>query len=445
MAFTRLRRSVVLIVLLLVVTATGGVGVAAGAVSAPSCVTRTLILSAYPAEADAVLSHMQLDAEPALVVDGHHFYLGTMSGVPVISSMTGIGLVNATTTTETALSKVTCAATGSQISTVLFSGVAGGAGRSRIADVVVPARWTLDDGRTWRGADPGLLARASALAGTGIALSHVNTAGDPACTCTDTSAVPIVDLQRQAAVWVGGDGYSSDTNNGKAAECTPGAGDTLGCEPCRAPDRSPVPDVAATAPALADLLLSNLSGGSQGTTSASGNVYDAVDEETAAVQVVADGHGVPFLGFRGISDGPGDPLGLPGFPVEFFVYKQVAADNAATAVAAFLALPVAPAASPLAALTGAAGAAQVEGETEATGGPLEAVPPPSAHPRLSALLRDEATSADRNGPNAAGAAPISRSPARSHARNRFAIALAILALLGTALACGQVWRSRRMA
>ena len=56
----------------------------------------------------------------------------------------------------------------------------------------------------------------------------------------------------------------------------------------------------------------------------------------AAAQAVADAHGVPFLGIRGISDGPGDPLHLPGFPFEFFFYKQIAADNAARVTAAFL-------------------------------------------------------------------------------------------------------------
>jgi hypothetical protein len=39
---------------------------------------------------------------------------------------------------------------------------------------------------------------------------------------------------------------------------------------------------------------------------------------------------------RSISDGPGDPLHLPGFPFEFFCYKQIAADNAARVTAAFM-------------------------------------------------------------------------------------------------------------
>jgi nucleoside phosphorylase len=46
---------------------------------------------------------------------------------------------------------------------------------------------------------------------------------------------------------------------------------------------------------------------------------------------------VPFLGLRGVSDGGGDALGLPGFPFQFFYYRQLAADNAAAATLAFLA------------------------------------------------------------------------------------------------------------
>ncbi|MFN8544711.1 MAG: hypothetical protein U0807_10995 [Candidatus Binatia bacterium] len=64
--------------------------------------------------------------------------------------------------------------------------------------------------------------------------------------------------------------------------------------------------------------------------------------ETAAVAAVAAARGVPFLGVRGVSDGTGDPLGLPGFPAQFFAYYRLAADNAAAVVARLLAtLPAA--------------------------------------------------------------------------------------------------------
>ena len=64
------------------------------------------------------------------------------------------------------------------------------------------------------------------------------------------------------------------------------------------------------------------------------------DMETAAVARVAAARHIPFLAFRALSDSDaadhgGDPLMLPGFPV-MFVYAQLAADNAAAAVIAFL-------------------------------------------------------------------------------------------------------------
>jgi nucleoside phosphorylase len=70
--------------------------------------------------------------------------------------------------------------------------------------------------------------------------------------------------------------------------------------------------------------------------SAEGKGYVAEDEETAAVDAVATAYHLPFLGFRAVSDGGGDPLGLPGFPFQFFYYRQLAADNAALVTRAFL-------------------------------------------------------------------------------------------------------------
>ena len=51
---------------------------------------------------------------------------------------------------------------------------------------------------------------------------------------------------------------------------------------------------------------------------------------------VAAQHRVPFLGVRGVSDGQGDPLHLPGVPSQFFVYRQLAGNNAAAVTMAFL-------------------------------------------------------------------------------------------------------------
>ncbi len=297
--------------------------------------TRTLILTAFPAEADAILARTTLDPNPSVVVDGHHYYLGTLGGKKVIVAMTGIGMANATDTTETALDHFT-PESGISIGAVVFSGVAGGSGRTQIGSVAVPARWTSDDGETWHPVDSDMLAAANAL---DVDLLSTDTIGDPACFyCGPLSWFPLVNLGREPAVFVGGDGSSDDNNNGAAFPALPSLpliGDIFGPQPFAAPDFSPLFTgnfFQAVVPFLARGLLTNLTG----LLAPEIPAVDAVDQETAAAQQVADAHGIPFLGIRGMSDGPGDPLNLPGYPFTFFVYKQIAADNAAIVTEAFL-------------------------------------------------------------------------------------------------------------
>ncbi|WP_231996254.1 hypothetical protein [Mycobacterium scrofulaceum] len=270
---------------------------------------RTLVLSAFPAEADAVLSHTTLDPDPVVIAGRKHFYLGSIAGHKVIVAMTGIGLVNAVDTTEAALARFT-------IGAAVFSGVAGGATRTRIADVAIPARWTLDNGSTFRPVDPAMLATAERLS---VALESVDR---------------WIDLRRRPQIVIGGDGCSWDNNNGVAFPCIPNGGDVFGCQPRSAPDRSfryTGNFRQAAGRWLRSALVSNLN-----IVSSADPAFDATDMETAAAQTVADAHGVPFLGIRGITDGPGDPLHLPGFPFQFFCYKRIAANNAARVTAAFL-------------------------------------------------------------------------------------------------------------
>jgi nucleoside phosphorylase len=296
---------------------------------------RTLVLSAFPAEADAILARTTLDDDPTVVVDGRHFYLGTIGGKKVIVAMTGIGMENATHTTETALSHFT-PESGISIGSVVFSGVAGGSGRTQIGSVAVPARWTSDDGATWHAVDSGMLAAANRLT---VDLQSTGTIGDPACRfCGPLAHVPLINLGREPQLFVGGDGSSDDNNNGAtfpALPSIPVIGDIFGSQPYAAPDFSLLFTgnlFQAVVPFLTQGLLSNLTGLLMPVTPA----VDAVDQETAAAQQVAEAHGIPFLGIRGMSDGPGDPLGLPGYPFTFVVYKQIAADNAAIVTEAFL-------------------------------------------------------------------------------------------------------------
>jgi nucleoside phosphorylase len=131
---------------------------------------------------------------------------------------------------------------------------------------------------------------------------------------------------------VGGRGETSDPFGGRALPCAPGGGDVFGCEPCveqlRAEDAT---RFATGAVPFADPAFFTGYSAAPGTPG-----YVAQDQESAAVGQVAHAHGLPFLALRGVSDGGGDPLGLPGFPVQFFYYRQLAADNAAAATEAFL-------------------------------------------------------------------------------------------------------------
>jgi len=104
--------------------------------------------------------------------------------------MTGIGMVNATETTEAALDYFT-PESGVSIGAVVFSGVAGGSGRTEIGDVAVPAQWTSDGGETWHAVDADMLAAASTL---DVDLLSTDSIGDPACSCGLFSRVR-VDLE----------------------------------------------------------------------------------------------------------------------------------------------------------------------------------------------------------------------------------------------------------
>jgi nucleoside phosphorylase len=276
---------------------------------------RTLVLTAFPAEADAILARTTLDESPVVVVNGRHCYLGNLGGKPVILAMTGIGMVNATDTTETTLAHFTSESK-MPVNAVVFAGVAGGSGRTRIGDVAIPARWTSDNGTTWNAVDPEMLAAADDLA---VVLESAGR----------------VDLKREPRLHVGGDGASGDNNNGMAFPAIPFGGAVFGPQPRTAPDcsrRFAGNFFESIGPFLRRGVISNITGFLTST----GPPVDAVDQETAAAQQVADAYCVPFLGIRGMSDGPGDPLNLPGYPLSFFVYKQLAAGNAAIVTEAFL-------------------------------------------------------------------------------------------------------------
>ena len=169
-----------------------------------------------------------------------------------------------------------------------------------------------------------------------VDLESTDTIADPHCRiCGPLSRLRLVNLNREPQLYVGGDGSSDDNNNGAAFPSIPLGGAVFGPQPLAAPDFSPL-FTGNFFQAVGTFLIRGVVSNLTGFLTATSPPVDAVDQETAAAQQVADAHGVPFLGIRGMSDGPGDPLNLPGYPFTFFVYKQIAADNAAIVTEAFL-------------------------------------------------------------------------------------------------------------
>lgn len=292
---------------------------------------RVLILTAMPLELHPLLDAATVDVDERVRVGDKTFHPAELAGQPVILAMTGIGLVNAEITTEAALAHFGC-----QVERIVFSGVAGS--KHQIGDVAVPAEWTMDGGRTWHGVDPDMLAAAEALEGTeAVELTQVVPVGDAACLCPGVDPGTPVDLGRRPEVFVGGRGTSGDTYGGKALPCIPGGGDVFGCEPClgRAGTVEDALAFASNVPDYADpAFIEDFFQPPEQTTDS----YEAQDQESAAVARVAEEHDVPYLAVRAASDGQGDPLNLPGFPFQFFAYRNLAGDNAAAVTTAWLEL-----------------------------------------------------------------------------------------------------------
>jgi len=251
------------------------------------------VLAAFPAELDALVRRAEIHES---IPHGQRvFRTGRLAGVRVVLAMTGIGLENATATTRTVLDRFA-------IDGVVVSGVAGGS--LLIGDVAVPQTWTLDAGIEYRAHEP-WLREAEAVAVRGLALER--------CTAVPSTGEPVC-LEHAPVIVVGGDGESGDPFGGEPSACFPAGDDVFGC------------DISALA----------VTAQSGGVERALSNGPMAVDMETAAIAREADARGLPFIAFRALSDGAGDPLGLPGFPGQFFAYYRLAAENAARATTAFL-------------------------------------------------------------------------------------------------------------
>jgi nucleoside phosphorylase len=297
---------------------------------------RVLILSAYSPEGVLLLQAAGVDGpeDQVGVFNGRRFFGGRIGGHDVVLGLTGIGLVDAHNTTAAALAWFRDH--GITPKAIVFSGVAGG---PNIGDVVVPDRWT--DGEGLYRVDACMFDAAQSL--SDVALNPFLPVEDVACTGRETEA-PTTPIRTETdpQLIVGGLGSSADPFNGRAVPCVgPPGPSLLGCEACGAPINTS-PDLLGTVGGLVpfldptfytDILTYFASPGSGGEASIVG------DMETAAVAKLAAENHIPFLAFRAVSDGGGDPLiasALIGFPVQFFIYQQLAADNAGTVASEFL-------------------------------------------------------------------------------------------------------------
>lgn len=288
-----------------------------------------LVLSAMPLELDPILAHADISQTPAYIYDGRGFWSGSVEGNRAILALTGIGLVNATATTEAAFAHFGC------FSAVVFSGTSGG---DYIGDVMAPSRWTTD-GEHFLTTSPGMLTVLDQALSQPIPLQQTTPTGDPFCTCslTDFNGFDTpVTVGHVPDIEVGGTGLSTDGFGGRAFPCAPAASDVFGCWPCPLADTAAAEQGINLANTLPPYLETSFILDYESNSTPPPGTYVSQDMETAAAFAVAARHGVPFIGFRAASDGGGDPLQLPGFPAEFFLYRQLAADNAASTALAFL-------------------------------------------------------------------------------------------------------------
>jgi nucleoside phosphorylase len=261
------------------------------------------VLSAFPAELAAYLE--QATVSETVVVGGKVFRRGVLGGVPVIMGLTGIGLLNATMTTRAVLDRFA-------VRGVVVSGVAGSP--LLIGDVTVPATWTRADGMSYA-AHPEWLEVARELAAD-------DTVPLDSCTLVPSKSDAPVCILGEPAIVVGGSGYSSDPFGTTPFPCQPNGNDLYGC------DVAPGGTSAVTA--VTRRTVTTLAAATPGPTPV------ATDMETAAIAGEAAAHAVPFIAFRAVSDGAGDPLKLGSFPFQFAAYYHLAAHNAAAATVAFL-------------------------------------------------------------------------------------------------------------
>lgn len=273
---------------------------------------RTAVISAFEPELielKAALAHPR-----SVSVNGTRFTLGTLAGKPVVLFESGMSLVNAAMTTQSALDHF-------HITRIVFSGVAGGADPElKLGDVVAPDRWAQYLEASFARADgegfaPPPFDDGPVVSNYGMIFPHaveVRRAGD---------------AKPQRKLWFPVDPALLATARAAAAD--------LKLDRC-----------------VKDVCLDGAPRIKVGGAGVSGTVFmdnaafrayvaktfgaEAIDMETAGVAQVAYANDTPFIGFRALSDLAGADPG----PNPVYRYLRIAAHNAAVTVLAFVrALP----------------------------------------------------------------------------------------------------------
>ena len=279
------------------------------------------ILTAFPAELTPLVA--ATDVETTVEIDGRLYYVGRLDGVRVVLALTGTGLRNAESRTNTLLANFELAA-------LLMSGVAGS--HHRIGDVVLASQWSEVGRPEVFDVNPALFAIGE-RASTRLPLGSLET-------CTPVPPrdpdAPVVCLPFDPVIVLEGHGFSSDPLT-TPHSCS-GTHWLFGCTlpPADAAGAASRGAMAGAIAARAGATTALAAGVFAAAAPQEAELLDVEDMETAAVARVAAEHDVPFLGVRGMSDGAGDPLGQePG--AQFFDYYQLAADNSALVTGAVVA------------------------------------------------------------------------------------------------------------
>lgn len=276
-------------------------------------VPRIAIISAFDAELTTLLRATRVTE--TRVVNGRTHYLGTLAGHDVVLMLSGYSMVNAAMTTQALLDR-------SNVRAIVFSGIAGGVNPSlNVGDVTVPSQWGNYQEQLFARETP-----------NGFVPARVTTPFVPfgmmfpQGTSVTVRGARADSLERR--FWFAVDSTALATVQRIAP---------------RIALRRCVSETSCLAHAPRVVIGGN---GVSGPTFVDNAAYrewvwatfraDALDMESAAVAVVAYENRISFIAFRSLSDLAGGSAG----PNEVRVFGQLAAENAAAVVMAYLeALP----------------------------------------------------------------------------------------------------------